>query len=79
MPLAKISVRFGAAVRTQRQRLEISQERLAEQADLHVTYVSLVERGKRNPTLDVAERLARALNMPLSRLVHECESGSNED
>ena len=39
----------------------LSQEKLAETAGLHPTYVSMVERGIRNPTLDVAARIAKAL------------------
>ncbi len=49
----------------------MSQERLAELAKLHPTYISMVERGLRNPTLDVAARLAEALTIPLSKLVEE--------
>ena len=40
----------------------LSQEALAERADVHRTYVSGVERAKRNPTIVVLERLAAALD-----------------
>lgn len=46
-----------------------SQEELADRSGLHRTYVSGVERGVRNPTITVLDRLASALEVELSRLV----------
>jgi transcriptional regulator with XRE-family HTH domain len=40
-----------------------SQEELADQADLHRTYVSGIERQVRNPTIEIVERLAKALKV----------------
>jgi transcriptional regulator with XRE-family HTH domain len=40
---------------------KLSQEALAEKADLHPTYIGLLERGQRTPGIDVAERIAKAL------------------
>ena len=71
MPASQLSKRFGLAVRKRRIAGGQSQERLAERARLHPTYVSMVERGLRNPTLDVASRLAKALNVTLAMLVDE--------
>lgn len=48
-------------VRTYRKRLALSQEDLAEQAGLHRTYVSGIERGVRNPSISIVARLAKAL------------------
>jgi len=59
---------FGVAVRSQRSKLELSQERLAELAGLHRTYISDVERGARNPSLGSIEKLARALRVPVAEL-----------
>lgn len=46
-----------------------SQEELAERAGLHRTYVSGVERGVRNPTVTVLEKLARGLGVSMPDLV----------
>jgi transcriptional regulator with XRE-family HTH domain len=56
---------FGAAVRRHRELLRISQEELAARAQMDRTYVSGVERGVRNPSLEVMQRLARALGADL--------------
>ena len=50
-------------VRTNRKRLDLSQEALAEAAGLHRTYVSGIERGTRNPSIAIVEKLARALRV----------------
>jgi CheY-like chemotaxis protein/DNA-binding XRE family transcriptional regulator len=59
---------FGEAVRLLRFKLGISQETLAERADLHRTYISDVERGSRNISLLNIERLARALETSVPML-----------
>ena len=51
-----------------RKRLGISQEELAERADLHRTYVSDVERGARNLSLESITRMAHALHIPVADL-----------
>ncbi|WP_068466732.1 helix-turn-helix domain-containing protein [Candidatus Protochlamydia phocaeensis] len=57
----KIRVDFGAKVRQLRYQLDISQERLAELANLHPNYVGSVERGERNIALENIIALAHAL------------------
>lgn len=52
---------FGATVRSRRERLGLSQEKLAEECGLHRTYVSSLERGRRNVSLVNICRLAGAL------------------
>lgn len=56
------------SVRAWRGRLGISQEELAERAGLHRTYVCDIERGARNVSLKSIEKLAKALEVPLSTL-----------
>ena len=64
---------FGARVRALREARGWSQEELAEQAGLHRTYVSAVERGVRNPTVTVMARIAAALEVSLAVLVERVE------
>lgn len=66
--------RFGARVRAERQRLGISQEELAERADLHRTYLGGVERGERNIGLLNVIRISRALGLPPSALFTNFDS-----
>ena len=66
---------FGQAVRKLRVAKGLSQERLAELADIHRTYIGDVERGARNVSLVNMTRIAAALGVPLSRLIHGMEKG----
>jgi CheY-like chemotaxis protein len=59
---------LGAAIKAERSILGISQEELAYRAGLHRTYVSDVERGARNPSIESVERLATALKLSVSVL-----------
>src|SRR5882724_6412925 len=63
-----IKGQFGAAVRTHRKRLGISQEELAGRAGLHRTYVADIERGARNLSLANIEKLAQALETSIPTL-----------
>jgi len=65
---ADIRERFGFAVKTRREELQLTQEDLADKAGIHRTYLSDVERGSRNLSLINIERLAAALSMPISDL-----------
>ncbi|MBV9923897.1 MAG: helix-turn-helix transcriptional regulator [Acidobacteria bacterium] len=60
--------RFGFAIKQRRQKLGISQEALAERAGLHRTYIGDIERGARNLSLENIEKLAKALEIPISDL-----------
>lgn len=60
---------FGSNLRSIRESKGISQEELAELADLDRTYVSGVERGKRNISLRNIYKLASALNLPAHKLL----------
>ena len=60
---------FGQQVRALRQRQGLSQEALADAANLHRTHISLIERGQRSVRLETIERLARALGVQPARLM----------
>ena len=68
-----IAVRFGQAVRKLRLEQKISQEELAERCNLHRTYISDIELGKRNVSLENIERIAAALERSLSDFFKEVE------
>jgi len=61
--------RFGLNVQRLRRAKGWSQEELADRASLHRTYVSGVERGIRNPTITVVEKLARTLETTAGELL----------
>ncbi|MFJ6023556.1 helix-turn-helix domain-containing protein [Brevundimonas sp. NPDC092305] len=60
--------RVGRNIKALREAKGWSQEELADQAELHRTYVSGVERGLRNPTVTVLERLAKALKVTIGKV-----------
>jgi transcriptional regulator with XRE-family HTH domain len=69
---------LGAAIRRERSNLGISQGELAERAGLHRTYVSDLERGSRNPSIDSIEKLARALHVSVAALFESAAEGNGE-
>lgn len=66
MRLAQV---FGINVRRVRQQRGLSIEALADEVGLAYTYVGQIERGSRNPTLDVVERFASALGVDVLSLL----------
>jgi two-component system response regulator len=77
MQPADVQKGFGAEVKRRRVQLGISQEKLAERANLHRTYVSDVEAGKRNPSLASIQRLTLALGASLGAIFASVEDGKN--
>ncbi len=63
--------RLGERVREERRSRGLTQEALAEALDLSVAYVSLIERGGRNPPYTTVVAIARALGVPASQIVAE--------
>ena len=60
-------------MREARERANLTQERFGFRAGLHPTYISQLERGLGNPSLDVLTRIAKALHLSLSDLVRSAE------
>jgi transcriptional regulator with XRE-family HTH domain len=58
-------------VRKYRQQRELTQEQLAFEAEIDLTYMGGIERGKRNPSLLVMARIADALGVQLPKLLSE--------
>jgi len=67
--------RFGKELQRTRKQCGLSQEELGFQADIHVSYVSQLERGTKSPSLGVVLRLAAALGRPAWEMVRATEEG----
>jgi transcriptional regulator with XRE-family HTH domain len=59
----EVQAGFGDAVRALRDDLKLTQEQLAESSDMHVTYISQIERGLKNVSLFNIHRIAHALSV----------------
>ena len=64
---------FAKVLRAEREKKKLSQEKLAELCDLDRTYISLLERGLRQPTLTTIFRLSKSLNITPSEFILEVE------
>jgi transcriptional regulator with XRE-family HTH domain len=64
---------FAKALQRARKQREMSQELLGFESGYHRTYISLLERGKMNPSLRTILSLAAALNIPAAQLVRDVE------
>jgi transcriptional regulator with XRE-family HTH domain len=64
---------FGKVLREIRAENHISQEKLAEYCDLDRTYISLLERGLRQPTITTIFKLAKALNVTPSSMIERVD------
>lgn len=69
---------FGNLIRRRRNAIGLGQEALADKATLHRTHVSLIERGKRMPSLLVIKKLAAALGTTMADLMRELEQEGGE-
>jgi transcriptional regulator with XRE-family HTH domain len=68
-----IQQKLGRAVRRLRSRADYSQEAFAAAADIHRTYMGLVERGRVAPTIVTIQKIATALGITPSELLEEAE------
>jgi transcriptional regulator with XRE-family HTH domain len=73
-----LAILLGNVVRKHRKARFLSQEELAERADIASKMVSLIERHERNPTVNVADSIAQAMNVPLWRLIKDAEDMRKE-
>lgn len=65
----KILIIFGDKVRKIRKEKDLSQEELAHKADLHRTYIGMIERAEKNITLVNIEKIANALEVNIKELL----------
>ena len=64
---------IGARIRSAREHLGLSQEELAARADVNAGYLSLIERGQREPSLSKLHKIATATNLTLGDLLGAAE------
>lgn len=72
--MSALSKQVGQRIRNYRTNSGLSQEKLAELSGCHPTYIGQVERGEKNATLDSIERIASALQVPLSQLFEKLDT-----
>ncbi len=66
---AEISIKFGQKVREIRTQQGLSQEHLAHLANVHRTYIGMIERAEKNTTLVNIEKISKALNIEITELL----------
>lgn len=74
-----IQLIFGQNVRFFREKKGWSQDRLSEKSELHRTYISGIECGVRNPTLEIVQQMATALDVAIQDLFIEQERQVTND
>jgi len=75
--MKSLSQSIGSVMREKRKRFGLSQEVLAEQAGIDRSYVSILERGLKSPTIDMLERIASVLKCLSEDIVREARHGKN--
>jgi XRE family transcriptional regulator, regulator of sulfur utilization len=68
-----LAISFGRVVKNLREELRLSQELLADKADLNRTYLGEVERGVAIPSLITIEKISKALNISVSDILEKSE------
>ena len=69
--MSEIAKAVGQRIRNYRTRAGFSQEKLAEMSGCHPTYIGQLERGEKNATIESIEKIATALNLPMSKLFEQ--------
>jgi len=69
----EILIKFGEKVRALRKERNLSQEELSFKANLHRTYIGMIERAEKNITLINIEKIASALNVEIKELFDEAK------
>jgi transcriptional regulator with XRE-family HTH domain len=70
---------FGLNLKTLRLEKGLSQEKLAELSELHRTYISSIELGKRNVSLKNIEAISRALDVPIEKFFVDIQTRNNHE
>lgn len=75
----KLIIDIGITIAKFRNEKKLSQESLAELSEIHRTYLSEVEGGKRNPTISVLNRIVEALGISMSIFFQEVDRNSEHE
>lgn len=73
--MSGISELIGENIRQLRKERGLSQEQLALRAEINASYMGQVERGEKNPTIDVLSKIAHALQKPIEQIVNVAAEG----
>ena len=76
--MSDLAKNIGKRLRSYRLQVGYSQEKVAEISGCHPTYIGQVERGEKNATIESIERIASAINVPLSKLFDKLDNESNQ-
>lgn len=76
--MEKLSELFGQAIRKLRKNTGITQEVLAQKAHIDRTYMSSIERGKKNPTIKVIYKISQGLGISVSDIINEFEGNIHD-
>lgn len=69
--MGEIAKAVGQRIRNYRTNNGLSQEKLAELSGCHPTYIGQLERGEKNATIESIDKIATALNVPMSKLFEQ--------
>lgn len=67
----ELSIKFGQLIRELRLEKQLSQEELAFRADVHRTYVGMIERGEKNISLENIAKFCKGLDVTMEFLFHK--------
>lgn len=77
--MSEITKIIGQRIRNNRTKLGFSQEKLAELSGCHPTYIGQLERGEKNATIESIEKIANAMELPLSKLFEKLGGKKSDD
>lgn len=75
--MSDINILIGERIRNFRKKQNLSQDKLAEKAGLHNTYIGQVERGEKNITMESLEKIVNALQISFEELFRNINAGGN--
>lgn len=68
--MSDIKVRLGKRIKQLRNMRDMTQQQLAESADMSISFLGMIERGKKSPTVETIQKMADALDVTLSELMN---------